>query len=311
MIWILAGAAALILLCVFFLSAKRHVVSLGRSAVHAYTKGDWAAAGKFFRDAHDAAAKLKDPLKSRLESQIKIQWAAVLHRQGKMRDAEDLIRYGLSKAKASGIPEFEVAQGYLRWGDLCADEGRYQEAEGHYRKALEGDERSGNLGGTIFDLQRLGDSLIHQERRAEAEEIINRAIKLETQVVHAQLVSEGKNPAQHPVISMSMPDLHFCREQYEDARRLYREKVGFWEKQVTRPDNVDVGRLQMRLALAEARTGHSAEAIEMYTRAEATFAREWGERHPKAVLAREAKAQLMSARSLASLAPKLAAEARP
>ena len=104
------------------------------------------------------------------------------------------------------------------------------------------------------------------------------------------LVRQGKNPATHSVISMSMPDLHFCRQQYEDARRLYQEKVAFWEKQVTRPDNIDVGHLQMRLALSEAKTGHRAEAIEMYTRAESTFQREWCEGHPKAVAAHAAKA---------------------
>jgi hypothetical protein len=46
----------------------------------------------------------------------------------------------------------------------------------------------------------------------------------------------------------------------------------------------------MRLALSEAKTGHRAEAIEMYTRAESTFQREWCEGHPKAVAAHAAKA---------------------
>lgn len=309
MVWALSAAAiAVILIFAFLNSPKRKAIALSFSAMHAHRRRDWVAAGRFYRESHDAASKLKEPGKSRLESQIEIQWAGVLHRQGKLREAEDLIRRGLSKAKAARIREFEIAQGYLCWGDVCADEGRYREAEDHYRKALEGDERGGNLAGTIFDLQRLGDSLIHQERRVEAEEILSRAMVLETQVVHAQLANEGKNPAQHPVISMSLPDVHFCREQYEDARRLYREKVNFWEKQVTRPDNVDLGRLQMRLAFAEARTGHSEEAIEMFSRAEATFTREWGERHPKAVLAGEAKAQLVGARSLVALAPKAAGE---
>jgi tetratricopeptide (TPR) repeat protein len=306
MVWALAAAVTIVGLFTLFNSSKRKAMARGFAALHARRRRNWALAARFYREGHEAAGKLKDPIRSRLESQIEIQWASVLHRQGKMREAEDLIRRGISKAKAACLPRFQVAQGYLCWGDLCADEGRFQEAEGHYRKALEGDDQSGNLAGAVFDLQRLGDALLHQERRAEAEEIINRAIVLETQVVHAQLTSEGKNPAEHPILSMSVPDLLFCREQYEDARRLYREKVNFWEQQVTRPDNVELGRLQMRLAFAEARTGHSEEAMEMYTRAEATFVREWGERHPKAVLAAEAKAQLLGARSLTSLVPKFA-----
>ena len=88
---------------------------------------------------------------------------------------------------------------------------------------------------------------------------------------------------------MSMPDLYFCREQYDDARRLYREKVEYWEKQVTRPDNINVGHLQMRLAFSEARTGSVAAAFEMYARAEATFQREWCGLHPKVTAARMAK----------------------
>jgi hypothetical protein len=48
----------------------------------------------------------------------------------------------------------------------------------------------------------------------------------------------------------------------------------------------------MRLAFAEARTGHVADAIEYYSRAEATYAREWCEGHPKALAARHAKTTL-------------------
>jgi tetratricopeptide (TPR) repeat protein len=308
MVWVFSVAALVaLLLYVFLHSAKRQAIAREFAATHACRARDWDLAAKFYREGHEAAHKLKDPSRSRLESQIELQWASVLHRQGKMRDAEEMLRRGISKAKAAGLPEYQVAQGYLCWGDLCADESRFQEAEGYYRRALEGDDKAGNLGASVFDLQRLGDSLLHQERRAEAEEIINQAIMMEIKVVHAQLTNEGKNPVEHPVVSMSLPDLHFCREQYNDARRLYREKVNFWEKQVTHPDNIDVGRLQMRLAYSEARTGHAEEAIEMYARAEATFAREWGERHPKAALAREAKAKLMHARSLA-LGPTLASD---
>jgi tetratricopeptide (TPR) repeat protein len=296
MFWIVAAVVVVILLFVFINRPRRMVVSLSRAALRCRMRKDWAAAAKLYRLGHDTAGTLKEPLKSKLQAQIEILWASLLHRQGKMREAEDLFRQGFSKATVESRPEHAlVYQGYLCWGDLCTDEGRYHDAEVHYRQALEGDEKAGNIGGAIFDLQRLADSLIRQEQRDEAEVVIHRAIALETQVVHENLVRQGKNPAEHPVISMSLPDLHFCREQYEDARRLYQEKVAFWEKQVTRPDNIDVGHLQMRLALAEARTGHRAEAIEMYTRAESTFQREWCEGHPKAMAAHEAKAALAEA----------------
>jgi tetratricopeptide (TPR) repeat protein len=293
MVWILAAVAVLVLFFVFINRTARLARSLSCAAQNARNRKDWPAASKLYRHGYEVAGLLKEPLKSQMESVIEIQWASVLYRQGQMTEAEDLVRRGLVKGRRcfpveSGL----LLEGGLTWGDLCTDQGRHCEAEQHYRKVLEGDERRGNLGGAIFDLQKLADSLIRQGRRGEAEAEIHRAIVLETQVVHEQLLRSGKNPAAHSVVSMCQPDLVFCREQYGDARRLYREKVAYWERQVTRPGQIDVGRLEMRLALAEAETGHLADAIEMYTRAEATFRREWCEEHPKAVAAREARAAL-------------------
>jgi len=295
MIWLIAGAVVIVLAAVVLFKAPvRLIRSLDLLASAACMRRDWVAAANYYREAHEVAGKLKELGKSKIEPLIELKWANVLHRQGKMREADEMYRTGFSKASHSTLNEFQVIQeGHLNYGDLCTDEGRYCDAERHYRKALEANESTGNLGLMIFDLQRLGDSLIRQGRREEAEETINRAIVLETQVVHAQLLRSGQNPAETPIISMSMPDLHFCREQYEDASRVYRQKVEYWETQVTRPDNIDLGHLQMRLAFAEAQTGRHKEAIEMYTRAEATFQREWREGHPKAVAAREAKDLLL------------------
>jgi len=287
-----AIAAILTFYLIFVRTPMRRAIALTLAAQHACKRKDFAAAVRFCRESHQAAGKLKDPPRSQIEAKIEIQWATLLYRQGRMREAEDRFQRGFSHAQQSGCyPEMKPA--LLVWGDLCADEGRHPEAEQHYRIAVQGEELIGNFAGMIFGLQRLGDSLIRQERRAEAEEAIDRAIVLETRVVYEQLARQGKNPAERRIISFSLPDLHFCREQYEDARRLYREKVEFWERSVTRPDNIDVGHLQMRLAFAEARTGHRAEALEMYSRAEKTFERDWGEGHPKVIAAREAKAALM------------------
>lgn len=294
MLWIVGAAVVAILLFKFLKSPARLAAALGNAAMCACKRKDWTRAASLFRDGHAVAGTLKEPLKSRIEAQIEVQWALLHYRQGRMREAEDLFRQGISKATANCTDDYQLSpQFFLYWGDLYADEGRSYEAELQYRKALEHDDRIGNLGGSIFDLQRLSDCLVQQGRRKEAEEVIDRTIALETRIIHESLIRQGKNPAEHSIISMNLPDLHFCREQYEDARRLYREKVEYWEKQVTRPDNIDVGRLQMRLALAEDRTGHRTEAIEMYTRAESTYQREWCEGHPKAIAARDAKNALM------------------
>jgi ketosteroid isomerase-like protein len=92
---------------------------------------------------------------------------------------------------------------------------------------------------------------------------------------------------------MMQPDLHFCRGEYEDARRLYREKVDFWASHPACPPLVDLARLETCLAAAEARMGHLAEAVEMYSRAEATLRTEFCESHPKTVAVRAARAVVM------------------
>ena len=103
-------------------------------AQHACAKKDWAAAAKFCGQSHKDAGRLKEPRKSLVESQVEMQWACVLYRQGKIREAEDLFRRGFSKAGAAGCrksPLIMLAQ--LTWGDLCADEDRLREAEQHYQ----------------------------------------------------------------------------------------------------------------------------------------------------------------------------------
>ena len=293
MYWVAGVVAAIALLYVWWTkSPVPTALALAKAGGRARARKDWPAVVRLCREAHAIAETLAEPVKTKLEAPIEIEWAAALYRLGRMSEAEELFRRGFSRARAAGRDGAQNPA-YLIWGDLCADEGRHPEAEQHYRTALERDERTGNLGMMIFDLQRVGDSLIRQGRRSEAEEVINQAIALETRVVHEQMIREGKNPAEHHVISWSMPDLLFCRERYEEARSVYREKVTFWEKSVTRPANIDLGRLQMRLAVAEARTGHPAEAIEMYSRAEATYAREWCEHHPRVAAARAAKLELM------------------
>jgi tetratricopeptide (TPR) repeat protein len=300
MVWIIFAAIAVTGFgisgfVIFWNSPTRKTSTLTLLAERELKRRDWQAAERLFRQSLDIAKMMREPARSRAQALIEIECAQSLYRRGSLREAEELLRKGLAKTGACYPKGHELVQnGYVVWGDLCVDEQRYTEAESHYRKALEGDEHTGNKAMTIFDLQRLGDALIRQQRREEAREVIERAIALETSVVHEQLEREGKNAGEFRITSMSMPDLHFCREQYEDARRLYREKVEYWEKQVTRPDNIDVGHLQMRLAFSEAQTGDATAAIEMYARAESTFQREWGESHPKAAAARMAKESVLT-----------------
>jgi tetratricopeptide (TPR) repeat protein len=260
------------------------VIQLSSAAYKASVRKDWAQATRLLGLAREEAAKVKEPLRLQLTAVVELQLGTILYQQGKFEEAEDLLRQGLVKGRSTLAEDAEVLRHATRtWGDLCSDSGRHGEAEQHYRRLLAADELRGNRGAMIFDLQRIADCLVCQERLSEAEGEMSRAMKIEAAIVKG-------NP-----ISMCLPDVHFCRGEYEEARRLYRVKVEFWERQPARPEEIDLGRLQMRLAFSEASTGHTAEAAEMYARAEATFQRDWSAEHPKALAARQARAALNEA----------------
>jgi tetratricopeptide (TPR) repeat protein len=286
--WIVGIATAAVIFFILINRPKRLTLSLIAAAENARTRADWAAAARLFGHSYETAGLLKEPLRGRLRCQIEIRRAGVLYRQGEMGRAEEMVRRGVAGARQHFLNETSVLlQGCLTWGDICADQGRHEEAEQQYRVVVAGEEDRANLAGAIFALQKLSDSLICQGRRGEAEEVVGRAMTIEKQLVRIQLAMQ-KDASGRPVISMCQPDLHFCREEYAEARTLYREKVEFWEGQASRPETIELGRLQMRLAQSEARTGHAAEAIAMYDRARATFEREWCEGHAKAAAARDA-----------------------
>jgi tetratricopeptide (TPR) repeat protein len=275
MIWALAAASAAILFFLYFNRPSRLVITLSSAAHNATTKKDWATAKKFLTLAREKAGKLKEPLLSQMTAVVELQWGTVLYLQGNFEEAEEMLRQGLVKARAALAPGANVLMyGDVAWGELCTDSGRHAEAEVIYRRVLAVDEERGNIGGAIFDLQRVADCLIRQDRRVEAMCEIRRAMDMEASIVKG-------NP-----ISMCLPDLVFCREEYEEARKLYREKVEYWQQQANVPEQIDVGRLQMRLAISEARTGHAAEANEMFTRAAATYEQTLGANHPKVAAAR-------------------------
>ena len=145
-----------------------------------------------------------------------------------------------------------------------------------------------------FDSQRLGHALIVQSRRDEAAAVLEHCAEIETRIVHEQLVREGKDPGTKQIISMSLPDIHFCRERWLEARPLYEEKVSHWEDCVTRPDNIDLGHLKVRLAACQSNSGDPSAAIGTCRRAVSTFEREWSAGHPKVAVAQAALAQLLA-----------------
>ena len=117
--------------------------------------------------------------------------ARVLYRQGKLTSAEATLSLAVTKSEKVYPARSEMLiAAQVVWGDLCSDTARHAAAEEHYRKAVEADEANDNLPGIIFDLQRLSDCLIRQDRLQEAEQVILQAIGAETR--HAQQFAAEK-----------------------------------------------------------------------------------------------------------------------
>jgi hypothetical protein len=286
MIWISAAAACiLIFLLVFVRTPLQRATALSLAAQRAARRKDFRSAIQYCRAAYDEAGKLREPVRSQVRAKTEILWATMLYRQGSMREAAALFESGFAHTRDTGCyPEMKPA--YVVWGDLCADEGRDAEAEQHYRLALQGEKQIGNIAAMVFGFQRLADCMLRQGKCEAAEEELNLAMATEAGIVRPQ--------GNKPVISWVQPDLHFCRGEYEVAGRLYAEKEEHWAKKAVRPEQIDLGRLQMRLAECHARVGHRVEAMAMYSRAERSFAQDWGAGHPKIETARQALAAMQS-----------------
>jgi len=79
MLWIAVSIACVALVVLLFVrTPARSALGLSFAAQHACDRRDWAAAARYCREAMAAAAKLKEPVKSQIETQIAAQWAAVL-----------------------------------------------------------------------------------------------------------------------------------------------------------------------------------------------------------------------------------------
>jgi tetratricopeptide (TPR) repeat protein len=139
--------------------------------------------------------------------------------------------------------------------------------------------------------------LMRQNRPSEALPLLERAVELETRSAREFAQKQGMAPDQYRVLTpTSLPALHFCRSEFGEAARLYGGQITNWKSRANRPGNIDLGYLNMQLALSEERQGHLEEAIRAYDEAAKEFECEWCEGHPKTVAARKAKAAVVVAR---------------
>jgi tetratricopeptide (TPR) repeat protein len=279
-VWWIAGIVLLALTLLFFRSKTRGFLGLWVRAEGAFARRSWQEAESLYRQTL-AVASRRNP-QSNYCRHCQVQIARIRYRLGELDEAESLFQEALTGWQPDAPQVFDdLCFGHVTWGQLCLDRGRYAEAQEHMRKATLLRENQGNRGWLIMELQALGDALLRQDKFDEAEQVLTRCNDLERQVIHESLVSEGKNPGAAVMISMSQPDVYFSQRRWPEALKVYQEKVTHWERSLTRPDNVDVGHLQMRLGEVQAHLGDASAAAETYRHAAESFKRDWSGEHPR------------------------------
>jgi hypothetical protein len=117
--------------------------------------------------------------------------------------------------------------------------------------------------------------------------VVTRCVDAEHKVVVKQMQAQGINPTEKNVISMSMPDLCLANGEFARAEKLFQEKVDYWTRMVTKPDNIDVLRYQFHLARAQQEQGKRVEATATLRAASTRAEQEFGRDHPRALRARK------------------------
>ena len=99
MVWIIVAAIAVTGIVIFWNSPTRKTSTLTLLAERELKRRDWQAAERLFRDGLEIAQTMREPGRSRAQALIEIECAESQYRQGRVREAEDLLRKGLAKAE--------------------------------------------------------------------------------------------------------------------------------------------------------------------------------------------------------------------
>ena len=212
------------------------------------------------------------------QAATRVALGEVLHRLGRLTEAEPHLREAAQSLEQC-FPEghFEIPRAYSLRGELELDRGNYADAQRCFQHALAEDEKTGNEARTLFTMQRLVEALLRQGNQSRALHVVQECSDRETRFMRNLAEREGGGQ----YIMMSLPDLRFCQGEWEDARRLYREKVDHFERLTGSVPGIDLGQYQWRLAAAAEQSGDGTMAATMSRRAVETYRRQFTEDHPR------------------------------
>ena len=102
MVWLIAVCVVVLVLVVLHKAPVHLIRTINKAAILACQQNDWGTASNCYREGHEVAGKLLEPRKSKFLWLVELQWASVLHRLGKMREADEMFRSGFAKATVTG-----------------------------------------------------------------------------------------------------------------------------------------------------------------------------------------------------------------
>ena len=200
----------------------RHFQALTMEAENARGSGDLAKAEMLYAKEIAEARPASDP--SYLGRALH-GLAGVYQQQHRYREAEHIFQDQLEAAEKSAQPNTLVHAGHMSLALLYQDEGRFAEAETHFKAALAETERTELFPGRGFWCATsvwLARFYVARQRYSEAEQLFQRALEIH---------EEDRGPASSlPRHLQEFAQLYEAEGKYEAAEALYRRAVGVCEQ---------------------------------------------------------------------------------
>ena len=201
---------------------SRRIEALVMEAENARSSGDLGKAGLLYSAAATAAQSLPDPA---YLSRARGGLGRVYQAQHRYREAESVFRDQLRAARESSQPNTLVHAGHMCLALLYQEEGRFLEAEIHYKAALAEAEKAelfpsqGFWCSTAMSLARF---YIERQRYSEAGPLFQRAL---------EIYEEDRRPNSYlPHHLQEFAKFYELQGQYEAAERLYRRALDACER---------------------------------------------------------------------------------
>jgi tetratricopeptide (TPR) repeat protein len=231
--------------------------SLTMEAENARSSGDLAKAETLYSTAASVARSSSDP--SHL-SRARDGLARVYQEQRRYREAERIFQDQLEAAVNSPQPNTLVHAGHMSLALLYQDEGKFAEAEVHYKAALAETEKTELFSGRGFWCSTsmwLARFYIARQRYSEAEPLFQRALEIH---------EEDRGPTSYlPRHLQEFAKLYEVQGKCEAAEALYRRALDVCE-QLHGANSLFIARAFDDLAEFCRTRGRYTEAEELYRR---------------------------------------------